>query len=115
MARAPVVAGLFEKPKKFLTSVGINVSLFHGEAPFVFAAVSLQTANKLYHRLGPDGLLNGGASSPKSVSRKRTSSARFRSWLVFCMFGHIFNYKSSFSCRINYILEGFYGFWDKIL
>jgi hypothetical protein len=29
-----------------LTSILINVSLFHGEAPFVFAAASLQTALK---------------------------------------------------------------------
>jgi hypothetical protein len=40
-----IVCGLFKKAKKFLTLVLINVSLFHGEAPFVFAAALLQTAD----------------------------------------------------------------------
>ena len=39
-----IVFGLFKKTKKFLTLVLINVSLFHGEAPLVFAAALLQTA-----------------------------------------------------------------------
>jgi hypothetical protein len=49
------MAGFLEKLKKLLTSIGINVSLFHGEAPFVFVAASLQTTDKLYHRIDPDG------------------------------------------------------------
>jgi len=35
---------------------------FMGEAPFVSAAASLQTAPKLYHRRNPDSSLNRGAS-----------------------------------------------------
>jgi hypothetical protein len=45
-----------------LTLVLINVSLFHGETPFVSAAASLPTALKLCHRRKPDGALNRGVS-----------------------------------------------------
>jgi len=40
-----IVAGLFKKTKKLLTLILINVVLFHGEAPLVFAAALLQTAD----------------------------------------------------------------------
>jgi hypothetical protein len=40
-----IVFSLFKKTKKFLTLVLVNVSLFHGGAPLVFAAALLQTAN----------------------------------------------------------------------
>ena len=57
-----IVSSLVKKTKKFLTLILINVSLFHGEAPFVFAAALLQTAAELYHRNLPDGSLDRGAS-----------------------------------------------------
>jgi hypothetical protein len=57
-----IVSSLVKKTKKFLTLILINVSLFHGEAPFVFAAALLQTAAELYHRNLPDGSLDWGAS-----------------------------------------------------
>jgi hypothetical protein len=40
-----IVSGLFKKTKKLLTLILINVSFFHGEAPLVFAAALLQTAD----------------------------------------------------------------------